>query len=271
MKQFSHALAIVLVFELILVFGQILPPHVAAPMIVVTECTAFFLGSSIIFRAIKEVKSRAKSGERVYTAIEHSLGEALPPKALFMVKHEVGIFVSLGRLIARKKDVPPDAVEIKYGHQMRLLLVVLIATGIVEIVAVELLVPIDALRWIILFISIYSLLWIIGLMAATIVYPHYATSDELVIRFFHHHTIRIPITPECCFSIGERSATKNKTIIHKDESLALNVLGSTNASVLLPEKTEITVDGVPVSASSVSFSVDAPETLRRRIHRIVGQ
>ena len=102
-------------------------------------------------------------------------------------------------------------------------------------------------------------------MAATIVYPHYATSDELVIRFFHHHTIRIPITPECCFSIGERSATENKTIVKKGDSLAINVLGSTNASVLLPEKTNIMVDGASTLVSDVSFSVDSPEALRGQI------
>lgn len=270
MKTLSRILGIVLILELILVFGQILPPQVAAPMIVATECTAFFLGGSIIFRAIREVKKQTESGERVYTAIERSLSEVLPPKALFMVKHEIGVFISLGRLITWRKDVPPNATEIKYGHQMRLFIAILIAASIVEIVAVELLVPFDVLRWIILFLSVYSLLWIIGLMAATIVYPHYVTPDELVIRFFHHHTIRIPIASECRIVIGEKSASENKTIVQKNESLALNVLGSTNASVLLPEETEILVDGLPTSVSNVSFNVDIPESLRKQILSVVN-
>lgn len=265
MKILSRILGVVLILELVLVFGQILPPHIAAPMIVITECTAFVLGGSIIFRAVREVKDRAKSGERVYAAIERSLGEVLPPKALFMVKHEIGVFISLGRLIAWKKDIPPNAIEIKYGSQMRLFIAILIAASIVEIVAVELLVPFDVLRWIILFLSVYSLLWIIGLMAATIVYPHYVTPNELVIRFFHHHTITIPIASECRVVTGEKSASENKTIVQKDDSLALNVLGSTNASVLLPKKTEIIVDGTPTTVSHISFNVDAPETLRKQI------
>lgn len=265
MKNLSRALGAVLVLELILVFGRILPPDIAAPMVVLTECTAFLLGGSIILRAIREIKERAKSGERVYTAIEHSLSDALPPKALFMVKHEMGIFISLGRLIAWKKDIPPNAIEIKYGHQMRLFIAILIAASIAEIAAVELLVPFDVLRWIVLFFSVYGLLWIIGLMAATIVYPHYATPNELVIRFFHHHTICIPIAPECRIVTGEKSASENKTIVQNNESLAVNVLGSTNATILLPESTEIVVDGIPTTVSNVSFSVDIPKALRNQI------
>lgn len=266
MKKLSRVLGIVFVVELVLVIGNILPPHITAPIIVATECTALVLGGSIAIRAAKEIKNRTQSGERVYTAVERSLDGVLPPKILFMVKHEIGIFVSLGRWVARRKDIPAGAVEIKYGHRMRVLIAILIAGSIVEITAVELLVPFVVLRWAFLLIGVYALFWVVGLMAATIVYPHYATANELVIRFFHYHTIRVPLTPDCRVAVRERTAPKNKTIIQKDGMLSLYVLSSTNVSVELPESTEVTVDGAPALVSTVSFDVDDPKALRGQIN-----
>ncbi len=259
MRNLARALSAVLILEILVLLFDILPVQYAAPLLVVTEATAFVLGGSILLKAVKKVRASMKKGERLYFAIEAYFEDVLPPKALFMVKHEMGVFASLFRWIGRNKDLPDGATEIPYGKPLRQLMIVLLMVGILEIAAIHLLIPWRIPRIILLILSIYSLFWIIGLLASTIVYPHYVTGEALVIRFFHYHTISIPLSQVKSVESATRTAPENKTLLITDDALYLNVLGSTNCLVSYNAPQLALCNGRtegPISA--VFFSADSP-------------
>ncbi|MBM6403554.1 hypothetical protein JQN72_04760 [Phycicoccus sp. CSK15P-2] len=81
-----------------------------------------------------------------------------------------------------------DDVPLPYARGGAVLALVLAGVSLVELVAVHLLVPwerfgsLAGVRWVVLGVSAYTLLWVLGWWAALHAYPHLAGADSLVLR-----------------------------------------------------------------------------------------
>jgi hypothetical protein len=238
-KYLLRILPIVLLLEIILLVTGVLPANVTAVLIIVTEGTALILGGTLGFTLIKEIRAKVRQGHKAFAAMEEILKDALPPKILFVAKHEIGMLAGIMRLIRGKVDIPQGAITIKHSQQIRQLVMVLLVVSIIEIVAVELLVPWEIVRVVVLILSIYGLRWMIGFWASTIVYPHYVTDDELVLRFSYFHTITVPLGNVVGMSANNQSASENKTVTLGGDALALNVMGETNFRLEINDSTGV--------------------------------
>ena len=68
------------------------------------------------------------------------------------------------------------------GSPLGMLVVMVVLTAPVEVVFWELLVPWAWLRWVLLVVSVYSVLWLLGLYASRITLPHRLEEDGLRLR-----------------------------------------------------------------------------------------
>jgi hypothetical protein len=106
---------------------------------------------------------------------------------------EIGIWRSLFFWVARR--VPghgPGAQSFAYAKQVTPLLVAFIVVSAVELPVVHLLLPWDTVRLIVLVLSVWGLLWMVGFLAGMKVFRHLLDDTGLRIRSGATVDIHIP-------------------------------------------------------------------------------
>lgn len=121
---------------------------------------------------------------------EIPLTTLVPPLKLFV--WEISAWRDLWFLLRGRVLVPADAVALPARRGMWQLPTMFSAAIVIEIVAVELLLPSLWLRLVFLVASLYSLPLMWGMVAARMIRPHYLTADELVLRRGTMVVARIP-------------------------------------------------------------------------------
>ena len=115
--------------------------------------------------------------------------QALPALRLFV--HEVRALADLWRLGRGRVVVPEGAVALPARRGWWQLPAMLTVAMVIEIVAVELLVPWPLARLLLLIASLYSIPLLWGYLAGRIVHPHYLGAD-LVLREGRRELLRVP-------------------------------------------------------------------------------
>lgn len=118
------------------------------------------------------------------------LVDLVPP--LRLVVWEARAWGDLRRLLRGMEVVPEGAVALPDRRGMWQLPAMFSVAIIIEIVAVELLLPWPWLRIALLILSLYSLPLLWGITAARAVHPHYLDDEELVLRSGRTVVARIP-------------------------------------------------------------------------------
>lgn len=114
----------------------------------------------------------------------------VPP--LKLVVWEAAAWRDLWFLLRGRTLVPAGAVALPARRGMWQLPTMFSAAIVIEIVAVELLLPWLWLRLVFLVVSLYSLPLMWGMVSARMIRPHYLTADELVLRRGRTVVARIP-------------------------------------------------------------------------------
>ncbi|MFP1626475.1 hypothetical protein ACLB9X_15170 [Streptomyces sp. 5K101] len=103
-----------------------------------------------------------------------------------------------------------------------------------EILAVEFLIPWPVVRIILLVLSVYGTVWILGFIAALSVRPHTVGDGKVVLRFAHFTQIAIPL--ELVESVRTvRHSGYRRAVQIADGVLAMPIGDSTTLSVTLRE------------------------------------
>ncbi|WP_234377057.1 hypothetical protein [Streptomyces sp. TP-A0356] len=103
-----------------------------------------------------------------------------------------------------------------------------------EILAVEFLVPWSVVRIILLVVSIYGTLWVLGFIAALSIRPHTVGDGKMVLRFAHFVQIAIPLDLVESVRMIRHSGYRRAVQIN-DGVLAIPIGDSTTLSVKLRE------------------------------------
>ncbi|MCL1797467.1 MAG: hypothetical protein FWG24_04060 [Eggerthellaceae bacterium] len=256
-----------LIIELILLFSGLIPAHISVVLIAITEATALVLGLSIVVPAVVKIVRKTRSGMSVGNAIQQEFKEILPKKILFLVGVELGIWASIYRFVTKKKDVPKGSVELKYGSEFRRLALVLLCLSPLEIIGVEFLlvhfqVPL-IVHLVVIIVTLYVLMWLVGFTVASLVYPHYINAEKLVFRYSCYHNV--VITPDALKNVqlSTRGCVKNKTIevYEKDKGrfMALNDMRSTNVLLTFKQPYRLMLNGEETEDSFIGFSFKTDE------------
>lgn len=154
-----------------------------------------------------------------------------------VVAFELALYRSLFRWVARRPDIPSDAVAFPYIGAIAALLWAFIFVSAIELIALHLLLPWETIRLIVDIVSIWGLIWMLGFMASFKVHPHLVSDSGLRIRNGAATDITVPWDAIARVGVRERSRDKSTAIqLDQDEQgTVLNVVvGSrTNVNVTL--------------------------------------
>ncbi|MGW0521544.1 hypothetical protein [Crossiella sp. NPDC003009] len=151
---------------------------------------------------------------------------------------EIQMFGALWHRLRGRRLVPAGARTIDYAGGLAAPLLVAVAAAVIEIVAGELLVPWLWLRLVLLAIGAYGLLWVLGLLAATRVYPHAVGPAELRLRFACFTEVVVPLIK--LGAVRKEFCGRHERMIEVDGgTLSFASLGTTGVLVELTEPHEV--------------------------------
>src|SRR5436305_2010972 len=101
---------------------------------------------------------------------------------------------ALWRAVRGRRDVGPGDVPLPYTDRIGLMLWTTVGLGVLETALVHLLVRQPTVRWVLLAVSLYGLLWLVGLACSLRQHLLLLDDGALVLRFAHLPSTRVPLT-----------------------------------------------------------------------------
>lgn len=223
----------------------------------------FFVGQGI--RRYRESRSQ---GASFRASVGAFFTEVLPSPILKLAKHELDMWRIISFLVRRKKNVPDGAVTFRYGSEQRAVFIALFIVSIVEIVVVEVIVPWNTVRMIVIVLSIYGAIWLVLFFLSFRINPHYLDDSHLVLRVGLLAEIRIELKNIASISAMHRT-WENKFLSLSDGNAVIKHGSDTNIQIQLCEPISGVGDTASCFSNSVYCAVDDPKmftsTVKTRI------
>lgn len=213
----------------------------------------------------------AATFRRAYRAVRRSGGprraglvagaEAVwPPVVLRLARAEAGVHRALWWAVRRRSDLGPGDVPLPYAGRFRLVLGALTVLGALEAVVVHVLLPWETARWVLLAVSLYALVWVLGSGLSLFQNPHLLRADELVLRYGHLRTVVVPLAGLVAVRRSVE-AEHGRVVVREGDRLALSVMGDTDVELRFDPPVHVTGQDEPVAR--VAFWVDDPQAVVR--------
>lgn len=174
--------------------------------------------------------------------------------------------VSLGLWALRKRHgVPSGAVEVSYSRTQRATQMLVLFVVVVDAVMTELLVrgfgaPPGA-RTVILALDVYSVLFVLGVIAGCATRPHVVSGDEVRIRYGAFFDLRIP-REQIASARPLRNLGESGMVRVVGEEVAVSVSSQTNVALELTGPiTVVRPFGGRADVRTVRFYADDPEAV----------
>ncbi|WP_181449199.1 hypothetical protein [Nonomuraea aridisoli] len=165
----------------------------------------------------------------------------------------------------RRHGVPDGATEVTYAKEQGFTLWLMTFAMAVETVVLDLLlvalgVP-AWLRWTVLILDLYSLLFSVNMIAAGVTRPHVVTPAELRLRYGVYFDVRIPRDRIASVRAG-RTYNESGMITVRDGRLTVVVSSQTNVTIELTEPiTVVRPLGGRAEVTSIRCFADKPDQL----------
>ncbi|MFF5333643.1 hypothetical protein [Streptomyces sp. NPDC013181] len=250
---------VVVVAEVGLVWGGVFDVGQAVVVGVVVEALLAAVVVTQLVVASRAYAASRRRGTDGQEALNRALAAVLPGPVAKAVGMEFGLFRALWRWVRRRPDVPEGRVPLAYGAEIRPLMWALVFLAPLEIAAVEFLLPWRVARIVLLVLSLYGTLWLIGFLAALSVRPHMVGDGELVLRFAHFVRVAVPLDRVESVRRSHHSGYRRAVQID-DGVLAMPLGDTTNLSVILREPHPIAPKPgkPPQEVHEIRFTADDP-------------
>jgi hypothetical protein len=180
-----------------------------------------------------------------------------PSRLTGIVRKQAGLARSLWWAVRRRADVGPGDVALPYNGPDRVLLYAISVLGVLEIAVAHVLVSWPPLRWTLFVLGVYGLLAFIAFDFTMRQHPHVIRGGELVLRFGHFRSARVPL--DGLVSVRKHVQNAHAKNVELDgDALSVSFMGGTNVELRFSPAVEARVDGVCAAATRVSFSADDP-------------
>jgi hypothetical protein len=183
-----------------------------------------------------------------------------PPVVLRLARAEAGVVRALWCAVRRRSGVGPDEVPLPYAGRFRVVLGALTVLGALETVVVHVLLPWETARWVLLAVSLYALVWVVGSGLSLFQHPHLLRDDELVLRFGHLRSAVVPLAGLVAVRRSVESEHK-KVLVRDGDRLVLSVMGDTDVELRFDPPVHVAGQGEPVAR--VAFWADDPQAVVR--------
>jgi hypothetical protein len=162
----------------------------------------------------------------------------------------------------RVRGLQEGDVPIGYAGAIAPIMWALIVLNAIEIPALHIMIPWATVRLIVDLLGVYSLIWMVGLLAVMKVHPHLATPAGLRVRYGASVDFTIPWEAIARIGTRIRSHQGTRTVRFEDAILAVGVGSQTNVDIILREPLVLPVPrtgGEPVA--ELRLYADDPKAL----------
>lgn len=188
-------------------------------------------------------------------------------------RFERGIYANLARWIRRLPDRGPDGTLVApYVDIVRMTILIWIGASAVEVVIVHLVIPWAWLRWPLLIVSLWGLVWMLGYLAGLIVNPHLVEPTRLRVRCAHTIDVVVPISAIAEVGTHNESFPTSRTVRLVDDGQRLAITMSSQANVHLALTAPLQAD-LPAGRytfTRLSFWADNPTAVTARLRELVA-
>lgn len=183
-----------------------------------------------------------------------------------LVRLELLLYAAVVRWVARRSAVPLGSEPWGYGRLVSPMLWLWVFGSAVETVAFHLLIPWEGVRLVVDILSIWGLIWMIGMLAGYHVYPHLVTDDVVRVRSGVYHDIRVPRAAIATAVAKERDLPSSVWLLQVEQGengydVAVAVSGRTNLLLTLVEPTELSTAKGDLEVRTLAFWADEPRGL----------
>ena len=179
------------------------------------------------------------------------------------VMFELNLYRSLFRWVTRRRDVPRSTEAFGYAQAVTPVMWLWIFASALEVPLVHVLIPWDTVRITVLALSIWGLVWMVGVLASLNVYPHLVTDSTLRVR--NGASVDIPLAwseIETVVSRRQDLPSSARTLQPRETEdgldLRVGVSGQVNIHVVLKEPTTVRTPKDDMRITELSFLVDDP-------------
>ncbi|HWM09916.1 MAG TPA: hypothetical protein VNO82_11245 [Solirubrobacteraceae bacterium] len=175
----------------------------------------------------------------------------------WLVVSEIGVWRSLFLWITRRvPGMGPRAQAFSYSRQIAPILWAFIFVSLIELPVVHLLIPWDGVRLVVLIVSVWGLLWMVGMLASMKVFLHLLDEHGLRIRYGWGVDIRVP--REAIETVrAKRGSARTKQTVGVEGTVAdVAVMNQTRVEVVLREPTTIALPDGPRELTALHFYAD---------------
>lgn len=242
---------------------------IVVALVLETLLAVVLVVEAAVFRRAYRAVRRDGGGRRA--ALVAGAEAVWPPVVLRLARAEAGVVRALWWAARRRSAVGPDDVPLPYAGRFGLVLGAVTAFGVLETAVVHVLLPWETVRWVLLAVSLYALVWVLGSGLSLFQHPHLLRDDGLVLRSGHLHSIAVPLVGLVAVRRSVESEHA-RTVVRDGDRLVLSVMGDSNVELRLDPPVRVAGQGEPVAR--VSFWVDDPQAvvrlLRDRAVRMPG-
>lgn len=191
------------------------------------------------------------------------------------VLFELRLYRSLYRWVTRRPVVPsPDVEAVGYSRTVTPVMLLWIFGSAVEMVIVHLIVPWPVVRIILLVVSVWGLVWMVGFLASLKVYPHLVSDSTLWVR--HGATVDIAIPWDAVATVvhHRRDLPSSMRTIQLRETnaggtdLQIGVSGEVNVHIVLERPLTVPTPKGDQVITELSFLVDEPKEFVANTRRL---
>jgi hypothetical protein len=183
---------------------------------------------------------------------------------------ELRLYRSLLRWVTRRPAVPRSGVEVVgYAQAVTPVMWLWIFASAVEMVILHLLVPWPTVRIVLLVVSAWGLLWMLGFLASLKVYPHLLGDSVLRVRHGASVDVAIPWDSIATIVVQRRDLPSSIRTLQLRETkngtdLQVGVSGEVNVHAVLKRPLTVTTPKGGQRIAELSFWVDDPHAFVAR-------
>lgn len=188
-------------------------------------------------------------------------------------RFERGIYANLVRWIRRRPEHGPAGTLVApYVEIVRMTIMIWIGASAVEMVIVHLVIPWAWVRWPLLIVSLWGLIWMLGYLAGLIVYPHLVEPTRLRVRCGHTIDVTVPIEmiENVRTHTESRPTSRTVQLVDDDQRLVIAMSSQANVHVTLAGPLTADLPAGRYTFSRLSFWADDPAAVVRHLRELVA-
>jgi hypothetical protein len=190
-------------------------------------------------------------------AVRAGMRGVWPPVVVALAEAEIGLWQSLWWGVRRRRDVPAGELPVSYGDRFTVMLWAISGLGALELAVVHVLTAQwPVVRWSLFALGSYALLWVVGFGLSLRQRPHLLRADELVLRFGHVRSVRVPL--QQLVSVATGAAGHKRNLELDGDSMAMSVMGDTNVELRFSPPVEVDVAGRIHAIARIRCYADGP-------------